>query len=258
MRSPRRSALAVLAALLAFGSLSARADSPKAADSAPLAERLAKGDRPEADKQRDAGRRPAEVLAFLGAEPGMTVMDLIAAGGYYTDVLSEAVGPEGKVYAQNPPFVLRFREGANDKQLSERLAGGRLPNVQRLDQDLADVDVPAGSLDLAITALNFHDIYNREGGEDAAHGFLTRVRELLKPGGILGIVDHAGAPGKDNASLHRIEEEKVRAAAEKAGFELVATSDLLRNPQDDHSQQVFAPDIRGKTDRFLLKLRRPL
>lgn len=104
---------------------------------ADLAAALASEDRAAADRARDAGRKPAEVVAFLGIGSGMTVMDLIAAGGYYTEVLSLAVGPTGKVYSQNPPRVLQFRDGANEKALSARLADGRLPNVERVnEQDL--------------------------------------------------------------------------------------------------------------------------
>jgi predicted methyltransferase len=242
-------------ALLVFFTLAAGAED-KAGD-ASLANRLASGDRLESDKQRDSGRKPADVIAFLGVEPGMRVVDLIAAGGYYTEVLAVAVGPDGSVYAQNPPRVLKFRDGANDKAMTERLAGDRLSNVQRLDRDLGEVDLAAGSVDFAITALNFHDIYNGN-GKPAAADFLQRVLELLKPGGVFGLIDHSGAAGNDNADLHRIEETLVLEAVQQAGFELVATSELLRNPDDDRSAQVFDPTIRGKTDRFLLKLRKPL
>lgn len=260
MRARRPLALVPLALAAAIPLLAApvRADSHAGAgEAAPLAERLARGDRPEADRARDAGRKPAQVIAFLGVEPGMTAIDLIAAGGFYTEVLSHAVGSDGKVYAQNPPFVLRYRDGANDKAMTERLAGDRLPNVERLDRDLAEVDVPPGSVDVAITALNFHDIYHQEGGAQAAQDFLGRVLELLKPGGVLGLIDHAGSGGAGDAELHRIEEEKVLEVVRQAGFEVAATSDLLRNPDDDLTKQVFDPAIRGHTDRFLLKLRKP-
>ena len=86
--------------------------------SAALTARLASSERPETDRARDAGRRPAEVVSFLGVKPGMTVIDLVAAGGYYTEVMSLAVGPEGKVYAQNSAFVLKLRDGANEKAIS--------------------------------------------------------------------------------------------------------------------------------------------
>jgi predicted methyltransferase len=224
---------------------------------AELAVRLAEGDRAEADKKRDASRKPADVVAFLDVEPGLTVVDLIAASGYYTEVLSLAVEGEGTVYAQNPPLVLQFRDGANDKAMTKRLEGNRLPNVQRLDQDLAEVKLAPGTVDFAITALNFHDIYNGSGSADA-QAFLGHVLKLLKPGGVLGVIDHLGAAGNDNAKLHRIEEQKVREAAKQAGFEVVESSDLLRNPADDLSTGVFDPAIRGHTDRFLLKLRKPM
>jgi predicted methyltransferase len=224
---------------------------------AELAVRLAEGDRAEADKKRDASRKPADVVAFLDVEPGLTVVDLIAASGYYTEVLSLAVEGEGTVYAQNPPLVLQFRDGANDKAMTKRLEGNRLPNVQRLDQDLSEVKLAPGTVDFAITALNFHDIYNGSGSADA-QAFLGHVLKLLKPGGVLGVIDHLGAAGNDNAKLHRIEEQKVREAAKQAGFEVVESSDLLRNPADDLSTGVFDPAIRGHTDRFLLKLRKPM
>ena len=222
-----------------------------------LSERLAAGGRAEADKKRDAGRKPADVVAFLDVEPGMTVVDLIAAGGYYSEVLSLAVGGEGTVYAQNPPRVLQFRDGANDKAMTRRLEGNRLPNVQRLDQDLSEVKLAPGTVDFAITALNFHDLYNGSGSA-AAQAFLGHVLKLLKPGSVLGVIDHSGAAGNDNAKLHRIEEQKVREAAKQAGFEVVESSDLLRNPADDLSTGVFDPAVRGHTDRFLLKLRKPM
>ena len=218
-----------------------------------LAEALANEGRAAEDRERDAGRRPADVIAFLGIEPGMQVIDVIAAGGYYTEVLSLAVGPDGKVYAQNPDVVLKLREGANDRALTARLAGGRLANVVRLDRELADTGIAPGTLDAAITALNFHDVYNGRGPE-AATAFLVSVRELLKPGGVLGLIDHAGNPGADNEALHRIEESLAEAAARGAGFEIDAKSDLLRNPADDRSKNVFDEAVRGRTDRFLLKL----
>lgn len=228
---------------------------PSAASAGSLETGLA--GRSDADRARDAGRKPAAIVAFLGVEPGMTALDLIAAGGWYTEVLSVAVGPEGRVYAQNNDFVLKIRDGANDKALTARLADGRLPNVQRMDSEVADLPVADGSVDVAITALNLHDIYNG-GGEEAALAFLAAAHRKLKPGGILGIVDHVGVAGRDNAKLHRMQKQQALDVIAKSGFVLVAESDVLANPADDHSQNVFAPDIRGKTDRFALKLRKPV
>ena len=221
-----------------------------------LAKRLTASSRSDADKARDVGRKPAEVVTFLGVEPGMTVIDLIAASGWYSEVLSVAVGPRGKVYAQNPAFVLQFRDGANEKAISARLADGRLPNVERLDKEIGDLGLAPGSIAVAITAQNFHDIYNGRGPEAAA-GFLAAAKSILKPGGVLGIIDHAGNPRADNEQLHRIHVDKVEQAAREAGFEVEGKSDALHNPDDDHKKNVFDPTIRGKTDRFVLKLRKP-
>ncbi len=249
--------LVSLAILAAHPMAGAAADPAAEPGEVGLAQRLAGGDRAEADKQRDPGRKPADVVAFLGVEPGSTVVDLIAAGGYYTEVLSLAVQGGGTVYAQNPPRVLQFRDGANDKAMTKRLEGDRLPNVQRLDLDLSEVKLAPGTVDFAITALNFHDIYNGSGSAEA-QAFLAHVSKLLKPGGVLGVIDHSGSAGNDNAKLHRIEEQKVREAGKQAGFEVVEGSDLLRNPADDLSTGVFDPAIRGHTDRFLLKFRKPM
>ena len=220
-----------------------------------LRARLDNPGRAEADKARDAGRKPADVVTFLGIGEGMTVMDVIAAGGYYTEVLSNAVGDDGVVYAQNPARVLQFRDGANDKALTARLSDDRLSNVVRWDREMADIGIEPGSLDAALTALNFHDVYNNDA--NAAGEFLQIIKGLLKPGGVLGIVDHNGQPGADNSALHRIEKAIVVESVTAAGFEIVGDSDLLANADDDGSMMVFAPDIRGKTDRFLLKTVKP-
>jgi predicted methyltransferase len=220
-------------------------------DAASLNQKLAESSRTDADKARDAGRRPAEVLEFLGLKPGMTAFDMIAAGGYYTEVLSVAVGEEGRVYAQNPERVLKFRDGANDKALTARLADGRVPNVVRLDRPMDDLGIELGSVDLVITALNLHDVYNNS--PQAAVGMLQLAGRLLKPGGVIGVIDHAGDADQDNSALHRMQLSQAVEAAEAAGFQ-VEQSSILANPDDDHTQMVFAPGVRGKTDRFVLKL----
>jgi predicted methyltransferase len=250
-RSAARLAAIAVAAIGLVPSAGARA-----ADASALAEALARPTRSEVDRARDAGRKPAEVIAFLGVEPGMTAIDLIAAAGYYTEVLSTAVGESGKVYAQNTEFVLKMREGANEKAMSARLADGRLANVERLDREIAELGLEPGSIDVAITALNFHDIYNGRGPE-AASRFLKAVGRLLKPGGVLGLIDHAGRSDGDNEALHRIDEALVEAAVTDAGFAIDGRSDVLRNAEDDRSQNVFTPGLRGHTDRFVLRLRKP-
>lgn len=208
------------------------------------------------DAARDAGRKPAEVLEFLGLAPGMTVMDVFAAGGWYSEVLSGAVGSDGRVLIQNPPRMLEFRDGVYAKQLSARLDGGRLANTERLDVNIDELEVAAGSLDMAITALNFHDMVYLF-APDAAAGALAAIHGMLKPGGVLGIIDHAGSPDADNASLHRIDPQIARDMAMEAGFVVEAESDLLHDSGDDLTLQVFDPAVRGKTHRFVLRLRKP-
>lgn len=245
----------VIPALMSLACATSTGKSPDVATAPAVA--LAAGERPAADLARDAGRKPAEVIAFLGVEPGMTALDLLASGGYYTEVLSVAVGPTGRVYAQNVEYLLKLRDGMYDKELTARLADNRLPNVVRLDRELADLDLEAGSVDVVMTALNYHDIANSRGPEAAA-GFLATAHALLKPGGVLGLIDHNGRAGQDNKEVHRIPLDDVIRAVEAAGFEVEAQGDMLRNPADDLSQNVFKPGIRGQTDRFVLRLRKAI
>jgi predicted methyltransferase len=212
--------------------------------------------RAQADRDRDADRKPAELMNFFGVARGMTALDLIASGGYTTEVLAVAVGPTGKVYSQNPPAFLKFNSGAYDKALSTRLAGNRLANVVRVDADLpAAGTVPPGSVDVAITALNLHDIYNRDAA--AAGKFLQDVFSMLKPGGVLGVIDHVGVAGGDNMKLHRMQKSDAIAAAKGAGFTVEAESNLLAHAGDDHTKGPFDPALRGKTDQCIGKLRNP-
>jgi len=226
-----------------------------AASPADLASLLAGDSRSAADKERDAGRKPAEVLAFLGVEPGMDVIDLMAASGWYSEVLSLAVGPEGSVTAQNPPWMLAFRDGAYGTELTARIEG-RLDNVSRLDSDWAALAAMEGQFDAALSALNIHDAYYLESPEGASM-FASAVYSALRPGGIFGVIDHVGNPDGDNKSLHRIEKTLAIEIVTGAGFVLEEESDMLANPADDHTQGVFSEGIRGQTDRFLLRFRKP-
>lgn len=235
--------------LALFGSVAS------ALDIAALNTKLA-GDplRPEADKARDAGRKPAEVLNFLGVEPGMTVIDLIAAAGYYTEVLSKAVGPSGKVYMQNSPASLTGERGQRtEAAIAERLANNRLRNVERLNRDANDLGLPDNSVDAAVIALEFHELYLQD-NPNAAAEFLAEMRRVLKPGGVLGIIEHAGHPVYDPGPLHRALESRVVADAQAAGFFVSASSPILENPDEDRSLMVFDGSIRGATDRFVLRV----
>ncbi len=208
------------------------------------------------DASRDAGRKPSEVLAFLGLEPGMVAIDVFAAGGWYSEVLSAAVGSEGRVIIQNPPRLLELRDGIFEKELSARLEGARLGNTDRRDVNIGELGITASSLDFALTALNFHDMYYLISPEATAAA-LAAVHDMLKPGGVLGVIDHAGSPDADNATLHRIDPQIVKGMAVDAGFVVEAEGGILHNHNDDMTQNVFAPGTRGQTHRFILRLRKP-
>jgi predicted methyltransferase len=225
----------------------------QAIDVAAVNQALASADRSDADKALDAARKPAEVLDFLGLEPGMTVLDVMSGGGWYTEVLSRAVGANGKVYMQNSEAALA--RGTTQATVDTRV-NGRLTNVELLTKDVtADLGLPANSIDFAITNLNFHDVYNRDPA--AAQAFLVNIKNALKPGAVLGLIDHEGDVGADNATLHRIPVEVARAAAIEAGFEIAEESDLLNVPSDNHTQAPFAAELERNTDRFTLKLVKP-
>lgn len=212
---------------------------------------LASPERSDEAKSRDEGRKPLQVIQFLGIKTGDKVVDVIAGGDWYTEVLSAAVGPQGKVYSQNPPYFTG-RPGFLD---SEQALVGRLGNVQPIHGDLPDDIV--GQADAAITALNFHDIYNHN-GEDGAVKWLEGVYQALKPGGVFGVIDHIGIEGQDNTKLHRVPIAVVRDVLEKAGFTIEAESDLLRNPDDDHTRYIRAEGLRWHTDRMLIRARKPM
>ena len=210
---------------------------------------LAAPERSAENKARDAARKPIEVVQFLGIETGMTALDVIAAGGWFTEVLSAAVGPTGKVYAQNPTFFTQ-REGFIER---EQALHRRLGNVEPLHGDIAGID---GQVDVAVTALNIHDLYNN-GGEAGALPLLQSIHAALKPGGVLGFIDHVGVAGQDNRALHRLEKSVARDLLEKAGFVVEAESDVLANPADDHTKGVSDASLERRSDQMLIRARKP-
>jgi predicted methyltransferase len=212
-------------------------------------------DRPEGDIDRDLDRNPGAVLDFLGIESGMTVLEIMAGAGYYTEMLSAAVGYDGKVYAQNDIMMMRKRYGAIEKRITKRLRGNRLPNVEILTQYITDLEFQE-SIDAATLILNLHDLYIF-GGEEEALNALNSIMQALKPGGILGIVDHVGAPDQENNYLHRIDPVTVEELLFRAGFIVTGRSNILSNPEDNHSLHAFEADIRGKTDRLVIRAIKP-
>jgi len=213
-----------------------------ATPSAAIAAAVANPARPPADVERDADRKPAETLAFFDVKPGQTVLELVAGGGYFTELLSRTVGDTGRVIAT--------------REAPERIANGRLPNVTATaDQDWG---LPPNSADIAFTALNYHDLINLKVDRTK---LLAGIFSALKPGGLFAVIDHAAEAGsgtRDVGTLHRVDQAAVVSEIEAAGFEFVASGDLLRNPNDTHTLAVFDPAIRGKTDCFVLKFRKPV
>lgn len=216
-------------------------------------------DRAVSDFARDSARKPVQVLEFLGIQSGMTVLDLYAAGGYYTFILSKAVGENGTVYAQNTERGLRFVEDRQNisqgEALNTKIEQGKLSNVVQIVRPLGEIGLANNSIDLIIVAQTLHDYYNPN--PERALEMLQQLRLLLKPGGVLGITDHVGVTGRDNSDLHRMEIQQAVELAQQAGFEVEA-SEILRVSTDDHSRSIFDPRLNRSTDRFLLKLTKPL
>lgn len=227
-------------------------------DRALLLQAISGPDREVSDFVRDPIRKPVEVLDFLGIKPDMTVLDLYAAGGYYTFIFSKAVGPQGLVYAQNTTRGRQFIEDRQDitqgQALDQKIEQGSLSNVTQIIRPLADLGLQPGSLDAVMVAQVLHDYYNPN--PDRALKMLLQLKALLKPGGVIGITDHIGITRYNNADLHRMTIEEATTVAQQAGFE-VFESDLLRVSSDDHSRSIFDPRLNRSTDRFLLKLKKP-
>lgn len=211
-------------------------------------------------RARDAGRMPAQMLRFYGVSPGMTVLEVGAGGGYYTEILSAAVGPEGRVIAQNTPSDYYIK---NIKATFEPLAE-RLGNVTAEVGDLTQVKLAPNSVDLALITLIYHHMhYNPEEGE-VLPGYtkqsLANIMAALKPGGMLGVIEHAAPDGTnraDSAALHRVDEATTVADITGEGFRLVDKSRLLQVKTDDRTVYWYGTPHQGKTWRLVHKYIKP-
>jgi predicted methyltransferase len=229
-------------------------------DASAYAAALANTDRPEKDLARDERSNPAHVLEFFEIRPGMRVLDMFSGGGYYSELLSYVVGPEGSVVDHNNSAYA----GYLGDEIGDRYANDRLPNVETLMAENNELSLAAEEFDAMLMILAYHDVYyaNPKGGWPRIDGarMLAELHKALKPGGVLGIVDHyaeAGAPRETGGTVHRIDPGIVIADLTSAGFKLEEKSDKLRNMNDDYSKTVFDPELRGKTDRFILRFRKP-
>jgi predicted methyltransferase len=234
------------AAAAALGGLAFAAPAKAPSNAAAL---LADPERPEADRARDPDRKPAETIAFAGIRPGYRIAELSPGGGYYTRLLSKAVGPSGRVYA----FGLRPAPAVQAWATTH-------PNTIFTVVEPGTISAPE-PVDLVWTTNNYHDFKNNRIGEsDLAVALNKAAFRALKPGGIYLVADHEAGPGVGasvTSTLHRIESGFVRREVEAAGFRLVGKSDLLRHATDDHKLKVQESAIRGKTDQFVLKFRKP-
>jgi len=191
----------------------------------------------------------------------MRVADVLAGDGYYSELLSGLVGPKGQVLMLNNAAFDGF---AGDDRKT-RLAGNRLPNVQYRIVDLDHMDLGTATLDAVVLCKVYHDLY----WVDSAGEFgwpkidvpavLDQLARALKPGGVLLLIDHSAKDGHgsaDASALHRIEEAYARGDFEKHGLQVVASSDLLRRPDDARDQITYKGPMLGKTDRFVLVFRK--
>lgn len=247
-------AIALGLMLAAGGTVAVAQQKPAAPARVPAFIAAALADPARADQAGDDERRQAAaVLAFSGVKPGDTVIDYLPGKGYWTRIFSGIVGPKGHVYAYWPAAGQKYAE----KSLP-MIQGWNLPNATAQVQA---VNLPASDkpVDLFWTVQNYHDVANNA-GEPALRAFDQAVFKLLKSGGTYVIIDHADTAGRGLANTnttHRIDPDYVKRQVQSVGFRFVGESKVLRNPADDHSKNVFDPAIRGRTDQFVYKFRKP-
>jgi predicted methyltransferase len=216
--------------------------------------------RRQSDSGQDEQRRATAVLAFFGIQSGMQVLDMYSGGGYYTELLSYLVGDTGRVVARrNQPYL---RDAKDD--LEGRYDDIRLPNIEQLIVENNELELEPESFDAVLMINAYHDLYVVD--EDAGRTkvdipkFLAEIYAALKSGGVFGIVDHnaaAGAPGSTGGTLHRIDPVLIKRDLTAAGFIYAGETSVLRNPDDDLTQTVFAEALRDKTDRSVMRFWKP-
>lgn len=256
--------VAIMAGLLAACSQSPAPDAqPSGRNPSAYASAINDIARPAADRERDAARLPGELLAFAEIDAGDVVGDYIMGGGYVTRLLAIAVGSEGKVYAFQPDEFIQFRpEYATEQDEAVRPYAGNDGNPTRVFPLRGPIAAPPfpEQLDTIITVMNFHDLYIGPMPEGTAENAIKALYDALKPGGSLVVVDHLAEEGSGAAtadSLHRMDPDLALNMLTAAGFVLEQESDLYSRPADPRTANVFDEGIRGQTDQFAWRLRKP-
>jgi predicted methyltransferase len=212
---------------------------------------------PPPDAVSDPSFKGPEVIKFMGVKPGDKVADIVP--GKFARALSIAVGPKGKVYAVQPAEVVKAHPTAltGVQALAAQAADH---NIEVSSPPINAMGLPSGGLDVVFIRQNYHDLYDKFMGPADVPVFNKQVYAALKPGGVFVILDHAAVAGADmkvTETIHRIDPARVKADMAAAGFKFDGESKVLANPDDPHDKMVFDPSIRGKTDQFLYKFRKP-
>ncbi len=248
------------ASAVAFGTIASAAGGASHDASAAIAASVADSSRPDSDTTRDADRKPEQTLAFSGIKPGDQVADYVADSGYFTRLFSSVVGSKGHVYAVEPTAFFQFEHFVKAVAELQTYAVTH-PNVTvTTAAALEGLKFPE-KLDLFWISRNYHDLHDKFMGPVDTVAFNKAVYSALKPGGVYVILDHSaasGAPADVTETLHRIEPSTVRREVEAAGFKFDSESSILANAADPRTARVFDPTIRGHTDQFILKFRKPM
>jgi predicted methyltransferase len=248
-----------LSAFVASGlALGQPAGSPRA--SKEIAAAVADSSRPETDSERDAERKPAQTLAFAGIQPGDKVADYAAGSGYFTRLFAAVVGPQGHVYAVVPSALFQYSNIVKGIAEIEMYTRNHANVTVTFADALEGVKFPE-KLDLFWISQNYHDLHDSFMGPVDMAQFNKAVYDALKPGGVYVVLDHSavtGAPADVTDTLHRIEPSTVRREVEAVGFKFDGESAILANPKDPRTAGVFDTSIRGHTDQFILRFRKPL
>ncbi|HTE42195.1 MAG TPA: hypothetical protein VK629_15320 [Steroidobacteraceae bacterium] len=246
-------------------SASAAQDSPSTAavdsPATAIASSIANPDRYAGDREQDVWRKSQEILEFMQVKPGMQVIDYFAGSGYFSELLSRAVGPSGSVVVYNNHGYAEF----GGEHLVKRFADARLANAKVITEETAAFKLPADSVDAVLLYMSYHDLYWVQEKRTEPMGIPSQVNAALfaavKPGGVVVVIDHSAQPGGDTAkvvgALHRIDPQTVKNDFVAAGFLFDAESELMRHPEDDRTKVVFDESLRHRTDRFIYRFRKP-